>query len=92
MNARATAAVEKGATLLTEHFGNTDWVNRIDPDKLYAGSCEDCPLGQLFGEFLEGRDELGLTPDEATSHGFECGVEYSYGELDRAWSKYLTRV
>lgn len=50
--------VEAGAKVISEHFGNDDWMDRIDPQDLEMGDPCRCVLGQTFGTYSKGCDRL----------------------------------
>jgi hypothetical protein len=76
-------------------------VVEIDPGRLNIASPGDCVLGQLYGDFSEGLDELadmvGVEPSLAalrrfaTAHGFNRGLTAAdrvwpyFHALDAAW-------
>lgn len=62
--------VKRGAALLDEkHPG---WAEKIDKLLLDMNDCYDCVLGQLYGEYFDGREALGLT--HGWYHGFDNSV------------------
>lgn len=54
----AREAAERGAVVLDEKTGDTDWPTRVDLDSLNQASAFHCVLGQLFVYFTDGVDEL----------------------------------
>lgn len=52
--------VSNGCRLLTEHFGNDEWVWRVNLEGLLIRSCRVCTLGQLFGNFDRGCESLNV--------------------------------
>lgn len=61
--------VTRGINLLTRKLG-LGFRERIDPDRLDTHSCYDCPLGQLYGRFIDGVKRLRLTGETVESNGF----------------------
>jgi len=53
------ARVHRGVEFLDEHVH--DWRALIDPETLDLTSGHSCILGQCFGGFRDGREELGLS-------------------------------
>jgi hypothetical protein len=70
---------QRGAQLLDRHWPG--WADKVDAQRLDLASGEDNVLGQLYGSFDEGQDELlPLDPDPtvwvdrkrwAAEHGFD---------------------
>lgn len=46
------------------------WEKKIVLESLDINYCEECILGQLFGDFDDGRDQLGLSWGECDEYGF----------------------
>lgn len=65
---RLTAAVDKGVELLDQQ--QPGWRDRIDVSSLDMHQGGSCVLGQLFGDYFDGRSKLGLNADDAIDHGF----------------------
>lgn len=72
--------VSRGAELLDRE--QPEWAGRISLDDLHMRDCDECVLGQIFGDFTEGVDVLGIA-DSAYHLGF-------YGEVRE--SKLLALV
>lgn len=81
-----TSKVTSGIQLLNAHFGNENWKKDIDLDTLDLGSCGVCVLGQLFGDYSEGLDELGIGGGYA--YGFDVSTG-SFRDLTAAWKDAL---
>ncbi len=83
------ARVTAGATLLDQH--NPDWHNHIDLDHLDQGRDWDCILGQLYGAFVHGTRELGISHKRAdgdtVNHGFDLDdlTDEPFHALTAAW-------
>ena len=85
--------VERGAARLDVMC--PDWASRTTPETLNVGNCLACVLGQLFGHYLDGREEMfpaavdnEVMKHNAREHGFalsvgECAVIGE--ELDVDW-------
>ena len=80
--------VEKGVELLDK--AKPDWYKEIDMEAFYISSCQQCILGQLFGNYTDGTIMLGVS-GHAYEHGFDIpstlsiddGVYFEY--LQREW-------
>jgi hypothetical protein len=84
-----------GAAFLDER--DPGWVERIDLRILDLGECDQCVLGQLFGQeykgafpllsgYKRGTRLLGLSQEEAGELGFEIAFDgVTYTDLTRAW-------
>jgi hypothetical protein len=75
----------------------TKWAKKIDPERLALESGSACILGQVFGDYIDGIDELNLRDSNGVSEtmarqlGFcadrSHGIEYT--GLDAEWKKLL---
>lgn len=72
--------VEKGVHLLNEKCPG--WFEKIDLEKLFMQSCDECVLGQLFGNFIKGTGIL-LPGASAIDFGFSISA---YNFRDSDWS------
>jgi hypothetical protein len=82
-NTLVSQAVDKGCIALYDFFGSNAWAEDIDLDELDLGNASSCPLGQLFGEYCSGLDELGVHVDDAGRYGFSvCGAEFDHGNIE----------
>lgn len=80
---------KKGAEVLDSQIG-ADWHTKINLSTLDLGSCYACILGQLFGEYMDGRDALRLDAAEARAHGFTLRrQEPGFLELTKAWGRLI---
>jgi hypothetical protein len=87
-------AVARGAALLDEKV--PDWREHITIDQLDMGDCALCVLGQCFGDFVDGLEELGIDDDDArpgSYYGFDrLGTRAdAYERLTAAWREELAR-
>jgi hypothetical protein len=79
-------AVDAGAALLDERLPG--WRDEIHPASLDLEQCEQCVLGQLFGEYERGRMLLGLSRSRAMGLGFtRRGTTWE--RLTAAWREVL---
>jgi hypothetical protein len=92
------ARVRRGAELLDRR--RPDWAREIAPDRLAMDSCYECILGQIFGWFWDGADELfPLTPENqfcvmgAIDHGFYADLKahnhVEYPALAELWRREI---
>lgn len=80
--------VARGATLLDEH--EPGWELKIDLGTLALESCYQCVLGQLFGHFDEGVEELFLDKPMGSSVGYGfCGPLDGYDRLNDEWTRVI---
>lgn len=76
-----TAKVNAGIALLDSE--KPGWRDKIDLGTLDLGSCAVCILGQVFGEYETGIDELDI-------NGYDYGFNGdNYRELTAAWKEAL---
>lgn len=81
-----TSKIQSGVKLLDAHFGGSSWKKDIDLDNLDLGSCGVCVLGQLFGDYSEGLEVLGISG--GANYGFD-NPSGSFRELTDAWKDAL---
>ena len=82
------AAIKRGIKFLDEKVPN--WRRAITPDELDLGSCELCILGQIYGDFDNGRLGLSLGLSKAEEYGLYY-ESLNPGEIDRYYS-HLTKL
>lgn len=92
--------VLKGIRKLELEHG-PDWINKIDVNKLQLANVNQCVLGQMYGGYFTGRDQLlfstsGAEHDRsrnkiATEYGFWNDDYISYPALDRIWKEEIAR-
>jgi hypothetical protein len=86
--AEVRARVAKGAALLDQE--RPGWVEQVNAELLFLGSCTRCILGQLLGHYFH-YDRLGLTNDTARAHGFNISLQddedvfVGFDKLQVAW-------
>ncbi len=81
-----TTAVIRGAELLDHQVPG--WAQDIRLEQLEMHLCANCVLGQLFHEFTNGFEQLGLEGDEVDEHGFDLSAEMmkaNQGDVDPLW-------
>lgn len=86
-----TSVVAKGIQFLDKNYSG-DWRSKLDLDELDLGSCSVCVLGQLFGSYDTGLNEMGLDEsrygdENAYSLGFNTSD--SMAALTKAWRDAL---
>jgi hypothetical protein len=94
---RVLGRVKRGMALLQEVYGD-DWVEQINANRLDLSSSSECVLGQVYGEYETGLDELwgpdGIGDghrDRAIDHGFlEGSRTENYPRLTETWRHVLT--
>lgn len=83
--------VRRGAERLDLYWqGEIPWRGEIVPGTLDVSSFGACPLGQLYGDFREGRLALNLDKQTTREYGFTCGqgmdpTECRCEALTQAW-------
>lgn len=91
-----SAEVKRGVQLLNREV--TDWYDLINLDLLDILHGDQCVLGQLFGDYVDGLRELGLTAKESNAHGFCFGYDlanYSYAgwaDLTEQWKSAIREL
>lgn len=86
-----SAVIEAGMQVLDAKVPG--WECKIDPDVLELNSCQLCVLGQVYGDYLDGKRQLGI--EDGTPYGFSLNSSKTneYRFLTRAWLRLLrTRV
>jgi hypothetical protein len=79
--------VARGAALLDQY--RPGWTGEIDVHELRIESGSDCVLGQLYGDYGEGRERIGiLNSTHAEALGFTGGKSGWYG-LNEAWRELI---
>lgn len=87
------ARVKRGARLLDEKVPG--WAGKVNVERLDMTDCESCVVGQVFGEFMEGVEEI--KPDyktwEAwvTRRGYWADTLTKYPRLDALWRAEIER-
>lgn len=97
IDAEILARVKRGIALLEEKYGH-DWYMMIDLDRLKLSSSTRCVLGQIYGDFGQGKEALGLYFQEARDCGFaqvtrtDKTFEEVYQPLQDTWVSVLTPI
>jgi hypothetical protein len=81
------ADVANAGIKLLDESGPSGWRDLVDVNTLRLESCEVCVLGQVFGSFDTGLDNLDLTSGTSKDYGFN--TDYSMQELTKAWKDAL---
>ena len=67
-----------------------DWLKRIDLEKLDLSNSKTCILGEVYGNYYDGRDKLDLNEEIAEKLGFaEEENRPNYKSLTAAWKETL---
>ena len=92
--------VARGAELLDSI--RPGWRKEVDLDRLDLSSCHECVLGQLFGGYTYGEDELQrAVPDFYYDHSVSIGAFYGFSktiredfrweDLNKAWREEIAK-
>ncbi len=84
--ARLPASVLRGAELLDERLPG--WPHHVDADKLDLGNSCNCPLGQIFGDYDDAVDILGLEKPERFGFHLAAGRQ-TFDKLTDAWRRVV---
>lgn len=81
--------VARGAALLDQYLPG--WTSEINLNELRIESGSDCVLGQLYGDYGDGRDRVGI---RSTAHSESLGFTggYTGGDwygLNEAWRELI---
>lgn len=94
--AEYTKQVERGIALLDDQLRLLGWRGQIDKEILNMGSCTDCILGQLFGDYLVGRRHI-VGDRQPWYYGFDIrensdpDSHMRFVALTKAWKLLLDR-
>lgn len=88
-----SAEVTTGIALLDSRMGT--WWDDVPPELLDMADGSYCILGQLFGDYVEGRAALGMNDEDCIRHGFlldehDGDSPYDYQRLTAAWHAAIT--
>jgi hypothetical protein len=85
----ASVAVAYGAAFLAEHVPG--YRQKLDVNGIDVLSSTRCPLGQVFGKYMDGCTVLGLSQEQAGRLGFVDPSEGAecWRELNQAWREEL---
>ena len=91
------ARVRKGLRLVIQRYGK--WrVSRISLRKLDMQSSCDCVLGQLAGDYLDGKKAVGLNLGPDKNYGFSLSegdtvqIPDAWDKLDMLWTRAIRRL
>jgi hypothetical protein len=97
LSAVAVSRVARGVAFLNARVPG--WEERVDLNTLDIQHLEHCVLGQLFGDYVIGVEELGLKEegdrlDEVSVHslGFQASGDEgqpTYADLTEAWKAII---
>jgi hypothetical protein len=79
--------VQAGATLLDEK--RPGWWQDVSISNLAMSLGRSCVLGQLFGSFYDGQDDLDLSVEDSVKHGFDRSSDLEYTALGNAWKALI---
>jgi hypothetical protein len=89
-------AVQNGIDMLHDHFGGNSWLRRVDVPSLDQSEGTKCVLGQVFGTYSDGLQEL--FGDRYYENDWEQGY-YHMNELDgseldltREWKQRISSL
>lgn len=77
------AAVWAGIGYLDTHVKG--WRKKIDLKKLDLGNPECCVLGEVYGDYDDGKKELGISEEKATELGFNNESGWGMADLTAEW-------
>jgi hypothetical protein len=89
--------IAEGMRLLDEN-GPENWREKVNIEKLDMGEPElqggcGCILAQLYGDYVTGRQALGIRRGGGTPYGFDCSYDDEkglvYGPLTEEWKEAL---
>lgn len=81
-----TSIVANGVDYLDTEYGN-NWRSKINLDRLNVARCDVCVLGQIFGDYDTGLEELGIDSIDAKKYGFNTDEDMQ--ALTDAWKDAL---
>ena len=79
--------VDAGVALLDERLPG--WHKEIDADNLNLSDCNECVLGQLFGNYVKGLGVLGLYYGDSLKFGFRSGPPSQWWDLSQTWREIV---
>lgn len=81
LNEEIEVAVGYGAKFLDTH--RPGWAEKVDPEKLEMMSKCHCVLGQLYGYYLTGLNELGV--ERVVEDPYMLGFTLPFDSWDAQW-------
>jgi hypothetical protein len=88
--------VQKGIDLL--NGVDLLWFEKVDPKTLAMSSCTRCVLGQIFGQFHTGLEQINLEEPAANygfdrfNRGMEIGSFREFVDLKKEWVRRITEL
>ncbi len=85
--------VEAGAKFLD--VMSPGWEKKIDLSVLDLGLPNTCVLGEIFGNYEDGKDALGIEEAAAEGLGFQVsgdGVGSAYTRLTNVWKEFIKNL
>jgi len=82
---RDTRLIREGVQLLNRRLGKR-WPFRIKMKKLNMSDSCNCVLGQLFGHYNDGKEELGILSVMPWDHGFNSSIS------NEAWLETIKKL
>ena len=76
------------------HLLNTyisKWHTLIRLSQLNMSQTSLCILGQLYGDYARGIEQLDINPDDSSDYGFSAS-DYSYAALQLAWIRKILEI
>lgn len=81
--------IPEGVALLDDVVPN--WASKVDLSRLSMSDYNWCVLGQVFGDYSEGRRSLGIPIGDGQWYGFDqCSTDSNWEALDEAWAKVIS--
>lgn len=81
--------IPEGVALLDDVV--PDWASKVDLATLSMSDYNTCVLGQVFGDYSEGRARLGIPLGDGKWYGFDqVGVDPDWDLLDDAWRAIIS--
>lgn len=89
-NKIAKERIQLGIQFLDAH--QIDWSSHINLDRLDLSQEKECVLGQIFGDYEDAIENLGIHPRIARQMGFEGSITISNKRLTRLWKKVIIEL
>lgn len=83
--------VQTGVRWLDQHYPG--WIGEINLDHLDMGDGRHCVLGQVYGDYFDAREELGLSHKDAAMLGFSEDWDHgplNYDTLTDQWRQVIS--
>ena len=86
--------IGRGVQVLNAYYEGreqSNWKSLIDLSRFNIRQVDSCVLGQLFGDYYDGLDELGIADSGFTKYDLAFSLPdfgmYTYGEEMEMWDK-----